>query len=306
MKHADSTRPFLSLALLLALGACGDRSVSTQDESDTGSASTSDASAGSSVSGDASEASTTSGSSETAVTSPTDDTDTFTSESGNMEPCESPCDADTLEGCVEGQKCVPMECFSSSVWDVYGCIDIMGNDQLDEPCQIYGEAYAGADSCDEGLICLGNEGSGTCHALCLGTLDDLDALECPPGSQCVITSNGVQRICIPACNPLLEDCAEGSLCVPSTSDQTFVCVLDASGGTAPYGTACSYVNTCNSGLACIDASAVPEASCEGQPGCCSPFCDLDGPAACPGAGQTCQAWFAEPVPGLENVGVCAL
>ena len=89
-------------------------------------------------------------------------------------------------------------------------------------------------------------------------------------------------------------------------------MLDASGGMAPYGTPCNGPNeddnSCNQGLICIPADAVPDPTCTGGVGCCSPICDLSAANTCPGAGQgqTCEPWFESTVPGYEDVGICTI
>ena len=115
-------------------------------------------------------------------------------------------------------------------------------------------------------------------------------------------------ICLPGCDPLAQDCEGSNLCIPSTSDDGFVCVLDASGGMSPYGTPCMYANACNPGLMCIVSEAVPEPDCASASYCCSPICDTDATNSCPGTGQECESLYEEGMapPGYENIGVCAV
>ncbi|MBL8947371.1 MAG: ribulose phosphate epimerase, partial [Myxococcales bacterium] len=69
---------------------------------------------------------------------------------------------------------------------------------------------------------------------------------------------------------------------------------------------CAAINTCDAGLWCAAAGAVP--GCAGSDGCCTSFCDLDEGAACLGAGQECVAWFdvGEAPPGAETLGACVI
>ena len=83
--------------------------------------------------------------------------------------------------------------------------------------------------------------------------------------------------------------------------------FDASGGMGPYGTECQYANSCNHGLFCAAADAVP--GCQGSQGCCSEFCDVDEPNTCAGKdeGQECLPWWENMAPpGYEHVGGCAI
>jgi hypothetical protein len=114
-------------------------------------------------------------------------------------------------------------------------------------------------------------------------------------------------LCLPACDPLLQDCAAGQACYGI--QDVFTCVPDASGEMGVYGDPCEYINVCDPGLFCAGAEAVP--NCAGSLGCCSEFCDLgsdQGDAQCSGAagGQTCVPWTENPSPGLEDVGACVI
>jgi len=113
---------------------------------------------------------------------------------------------------------------------------------------------------------------------------------------------------LPNCDPLEQDCSQSQLCLPNTAGDAFVCVLDASGGAHPYGSPCEFLNVCNPGLWCIDASSVPEPACENAVGCCSPVCDLDAAEPCPGAGLVCTSYYesGSAPEGYEHIGVCAL
>ena len=116
-------------------------------------------------------------------------------------------------------------------------------------------------------------------------------------------------LCLPQCDPLLQNCAEGSACYPG--DEGFVCVPDASGPElGAYGDACEFTNACDPSLLCIGAAAVP--GCESSR-CCSDFCDMADPepsSGCGGVaqGQECIAFFPEgqAQPGYEDVGFCGL
>jgi hypothetical protein len=122
-------------------------------------------------------------------------------------------------------------------------------------------------------------------------------------------SNGVLALCVPTCDPLVQDCADGDVCIPLI--ESFVCMPDVSGEAGAYGEHCEYLNACDPGLFCANAAVVP--GCAGSVGCCSEFCDLtadDPDAACSGqqGGQVCLPYFTEgsAPPQHEDVGVCAI
>ena len=76
----------------------------------------------------------------------------------------------------------------------------------------------------------------------------------------------------------------------------------------PYGTPCTYANSCNPGLLCINAEAVPEPACSTATDCCSDICDTTLPNMCQGAGQECVPFYEMGMapPNYETVGVCAI
>jgi hypothetical protein len=220
--------------------------------------------------------------------------------------CGEECDIWNPDDCPAGEKCTAVACeVGSSAWDSNVCREIQGNAQLDEDCEYTdGSGVSGNDTCALGLMCWNADpdtGLGTCIPFCTGSPD---APMCPSGWECAIAGNGVLSVCLPSCDPLGDDCSNGDLCLP-TGDG-YDCVLDASGDAAPYATPCNYINVCNAGLMCANAAAVPEPSCEGATGCCSPFCNLQNPEPCPGQGQLCEPVYDPQPPDYEYVGVCAV
>jgi hypothetical protein len=130
-----------------------------------------------------------------------------------------------------------------------------------------------------------------------------------PNTACAIANGGTLILCLPNCDPLLQDCADGEGCYPIVD--AFACAPDAGGAMGAYGEPCEFLNVCDPGLFCANADAVP--NCAGANGCCSSFCDVSDPMAsanCPGAagGQECTPWFqmGQAPPGFENVGACAI
>ncbi|MBL4687181.1 MAG: hypothetical protein JKY37_21470 [Nannocystaceae bacterium] len=135
--------------------------------------------------------------------------------------------------------------------------------------------------------------------MCSGDADDP---VCSAGASCTITGDGVLNLCLPTCNPWLDDCGEGQVCVPNSAD--FWCVPELADPTG-IGEACSVINECVSGSTCVN-----DVDCEFG-SCCSPYCDLADPdpnAPC-AEDQVCIAWFDPPdqaPPGLQSLGVCVL
>lgn len=225
---------------------------------------------------------------------------------GNME-----CDL-FAQDCPIGEKCTPWANDGSENWNATRCVPVAPDpDQPGDPCTAEDESASGLDSCDQGSLCLDVDDEtlmGTCVALCTGTLE-MPTCE-PEGTVCAI-SNEVLPLCLPACDPIAQDCPMGDGCYPIQG--VWACANDASDG-AGYGEPCEFINVCTPGLVCLDGSEVPPGeACEGMAGCCTEICDITDPAGdmqCMGApgGQICEPWFeaGQAPAGLENVGVCRL
>jgi hypothetical protein len=169
-------------------------------------------------------------------------------------------------------------------------------------CTRRGDGSGGLDDCDRGAICWHVDPEtmeGSCLAFCSGTPEDPI---CTAGSSCVIRNDGVLSLCEPLCDPLLQDCDAPQACWPNPFDQGFFC--ESVPAEAGYGEPCDSSWTCAPGLFCAGTREVPD--CAGEVGCCSPFCDLDQPDPCPGAGQVCMPWFApgEAPAGFDHIGGC--
>lgn len=220
------------------------------------------------------------------------------------------CDLEAQD-CPRGFKCMPYSSQGGSWWDATACFPVDPEPVgLGEPCQWEGEPWSGIDDCGFAQVCWSFEpgDGGVCKGLCLfENPGDWETVTCEdPAAFPFVGCQDCFCSCETHCDPLAQDCVAGQACVASAD--IFLCVPDASDDMGAYGDPCEFLNACDPGLMCLDADTVP--GCEGGVGCCTPFCDVTLPNACPGAaeGQTCQAWYEPgqaPV-GLENVGACAL
>ncbi len=214
------------------------------------------------------------------------------------------------QDCPPGEKCMPWANDGGTSWNATRCSPVMENPgQPGDECTVEGGGTSGVDSCDIGSMCWDVDGEtnvGTCTAMCTGA-EDAPICE-DPDTNCSIANDGAIVLCLPACDPLLQDCDEGQACYPITG--TFVCAPDASGEMGIPGDPCEFINVCDTGLFCAAAAAVP--GCTMSSGCCSEFCDLSDPtgaAQCSlGGGQDCVPAFEEGMtpPGYEDVGLCAI
>ena len=253
-----------------------------------------------------------SGTSGVSSTSPTEPTTGTTGCNYDDYPTQGGIECDVQNNCCPaGEKCMPYADGGGSSWNATKCMPIAPSPgKPGDPCTVEGSAVSGIDSCEAGAMCwnvLGETMMGYCVGFCDGDHDNPTCAE--PNTECAVTGNGVLRLCLPYCDPLIQDCPIGELC---TYNDGFACALDASGDMGVFGDPCESHNACDPGLVCLDPEYVP--GC--QAGCCSPFCELDtvytpipAPAPnCPDPQMACLSWFDEGTapPGQEKVGVCAI
>lgn len=213
------------------------------------------------------------------------------------------------QDCPEGQKCNAWSSDGDSSWDSTKCVPVAADpDPIGAPCTVEGSGVSGVDSCDKGAMCWGvdtDTGMGTCVEQCTCSIDN-PICAVTPNSSCTIANEGVIVLCLPSCDPLNPaSCSDGDVCIGNPGDpNTFICVVDASGGEGGLGDPCQFVNACDPTLLCGSPELIPELCDQQSPGCCVPFCDL-GAVSCP-QGTECLPWFEEgQAPKcFEHIGVC--
>ena len=211
------------------------------------------------------------------------------------------------QDCPEGQKCTAYIAGGGGAWDATKCVDVAKEpDAVGDECTSEGAA-SGVDSCVKGAMCwsVDDMGVGTCVALCTGSPD---APVCADDVACVIANDGALNLCLPACDPLLQDCLDpNEVCYPINDG--FTCAPDASGEEGQANDSCGFINVCDKGLMCADAAFVGGGCEPPATGCCTPFCEFpDG--KCPNPDQKCVQYFVEPFPmepkNSEDIGVCGV
>ncbi len=209
------------------------------------------------------------------------------------------------QDCPEGEKCMPWANDGGSSWNATKCSPIdPAPQQPGDVCTTEGGGVSGVDNCVKSSMCWdvdGETNEGVCIAFCEGT--NAEDGTCDAGFSCTIVNAGVLILCLPDCDPLLQDCPGDDLCIPS--GENFICVLDASGEAGLYGDPCEYANACKPGLYCLNPEYVE--GCQAA-GCCTPFCDTSEANMCPGGTQECIPWYEEGMepPGKETVGICGI
>jgi hypothetical protein len=205
-----------------------------------------------------------------------------------------------LEDCPAGEKCMPYANDGGNAPNAMRCSPIAANPgQPGDPCPMEGSPVSGIDDCDLHSLCWDVENDtleGTCVAMCIGTEG---APACGNADRvCSIDGSGLYSLCLPACDPLMQDCGPLRGCYPAAS--AFVCAPDASGdGGGPF-MGCEFINACDAGTMC---SQSPECEADVQ-ACCVPYCSLSSPD-CP-VTTTCIPVFQPgdaPI-GMTDVGFC--
>ncbi len=204
--------------------------------------------------------------------------------------------------CPEGHKCTVDGDISMTQ-----CVEIVPEAKgLYEPCTTMGDALSGFDDCGLGMLCWreNERGQGICVGLCDAEIDPECACADPKATPSLCQSCAV-GVCLPPCDPLLDECADGDVCVPN--GDAFLCVVDASEDEGQVNDPCEFVNACDEGLACLVSAMASSACGQDAGGCCTPFCEFPG-GACPNQDQACTAWY-EPgtaPEGAEHIGVCSI
>lgn len=206
------------------------------------------------------------------------------------------------QDCPEGQKCTSyVSTPGGATVDATKCVESTGDKLFGETCT----RESDNDDCAPGFFCMtevsGNTGEGICLEYCAPEGGDG---ECESGGQCFAFNDGALPVCQTLCNPLTPeaDCAGGQGCYAAFD--SFVCAVPGPGeGGGGDGAPCSTIQGCDPGLVCGSGSA----GCTGESGCCTPFCDMNGPAdQCPGDGEECVQALEMPPPMLGDVGLCTI
>lgn len=204
------------------------------------------------------------------------------------------------QDCPDSEKCVAYG--STGGWfDANKCVPVLGDLGPGETCS-YGGRVEATDDCDADSYCwnaqdVDGQLLGVCAPFCAGWQDDP---MCPGSSTCLIAFEGSVALCVDTCDPLAQDCPPALGCHYNEAGEDFVCLP----GDIPPGAGCAlHGPVCAPGHTCVAAELLPMCA---DPGCCTPFCDLDNPGCSPGT--DCVSFFdPDTAPaGLEAVGICVV
>lgn len=211
------------------------------------------------------------------------------------------------QDCPRGEKCMPWANDGGGYWNALRCSPIVDNPgQPGDDCTVEGSAVSGIDDCELGAMCWNVDAAtntGACVAMCVGSYEEPTCED--DAISCSLNSDGTIALCIPWCDPLLQDCSDGYGCNPVGGGFQCVPVSEDAGG---YASECDYIGDCAPGLFCLEAEHVPD--CAAPVGCCTEVCDISsalGDGQCMGVdgGQQCVPWYEEPPPQYPDVGVCS-
>jgi hypothetical protein len=211
------------------------------------------------------------------------------------------------QDCPEGEKCAAFIEGGENAWNATKCVPITGEGVPGDACTAEGGGGTGLDDCQKGAFCwdVDMENKGICVELCGGS-EAAPTCSDEAMFNCVVVNEGVLNLCLPGCDPLVQNCPGDDLCI--TSADSFVCAPDASGAEGQAFDACEYANVCDKGLLCLTPSSAIECDANAG-GCCLPMCDLSDPnVVCPGQGQKCVSIYEAGMapPEFENVGYCVI
>ena len=227
------------------------------------------------------------------------------------DPCWDPCTGEPVDGCNEpfecdvwaqdcpkGEKCTPWSNDGGPAWNATRCSPVDPQPgQPGDPCLVEGSNVSGIDNCALGSMCWlvdPEANAGTCAAMCGGTFEDP---QCADGLSCFVGNSGSLALCLPSCDPLLSNCADGQGCLPNGElGDAFVCLPAPSPQVVAPGT-CAHLGGCEPGTVCVGQDVL--STCEDPQGCCTRWCDPENPIC--DDGLVCQPIeIPSPVP----IGVC--
>ncbi len=199
---------------------------------------------------------------------------------------------------------MPYDGEGDGAWTALGCFPVADNPgQPGDECTVEESGVSGVDTCDIASQCWDVDpetNTGTCAAMCSGAIDNPICDD--PDTGCVIANDELIVLCLPTCDPIIQDCPDGLGCYPV--DAGFFCAPDGSGAGGAQGDPCTSINGCDPSLMCVNAAAYGPLC--GAAACCTAFCNVDDGDTCPVGAQECVSFFADGMapPGFEEVGVC--
>ncbi len=167
-------------------------------------------------------------------------------------PLGGPCDP-ILQDCAAGQKCALIVMDTGAQTGTVGCA-LNGDKAVGQSCS-QPSMVGASDDCVSGSHCV----FGTCHEMCV-----IGTSPCAAGG-CVGVNNLEMQfdICLPNCDPLLQNCGAGDGCYLTGDGPVCAAVVGAGGAGVPPGGSCTSLNDCQAGSGCFNT-----------PGTCLKYCNF--------------------------------
>lgn len=216
------------------------------------------------------------------------------------------------QDCPAGYKCMPYA-NDGGVWNDTICVPLVDEPStVGQPCMVEGSVASGLDNCDGSSMCWDLDPEtleGTCVPFCIG--DEVDPYCADRCDFCLVASDFALALCLPVCDPVVQDCDEGQGCYPLGYADVFMCGPDVSDPDVGIGSPCEFASACPAGLVCVESSSVPD--CAGASGCCTPACAVGAFDPCPALlpGSVCTPWYGDEPPAQQSClvsepGVCVV
>lgn len=183
------------------------------------------------------------------------------------------------QDCPRGEKCIPWSADGDDLLD--GCL-IPRCSRLDpdpvqpgDTCTMRDGPWSGVDDCEIGSFCWDVDpqtNEGTCVANCSGS--EANPI-CEGDLTCFFGYDGWITACVPGCDPLAPECADGMTCTSRQYDAAVCLPLSLVLPAAPS-EACDSSVGCGAGFVCLPSDRV--ADCGDVGSCCTALCDPAMPA----------------------------
>jgi hypothetical protein len=213
-------------------------------------------------------------------------------------------------------KCMPWSAEPDRIPDEVRCCPLDPNPvSFGDRCNVQDYDGSCIDNCPADALCVIDNADGL-EGYCQEYCEPGNPDACPPNEICkaffeMIESVETVPVCMSRCDPLLQDCESfgrpGWSCLPEGATAPDFLCMPPPENPKLEGQPCLLQNDCEVGLSCIPASSIDPVyytGCDNAIFCCSLYCDLTEPNIC-GGNMVCIDLESD-VPGLENVGICAL
>jgi len=204
-------------------------------------------------------------------------------------------------GCPRGEVCRPWAHDGGPFWRATKCVPLVDDPgTVGDRCEVEDIVASGVDSCGPRSMCFEADEDtleGHCVAYCDGPRENPFCQD--PELTCAVGEDEMLAVCLPTCDPLLQNCADGRACVASLGTPNFFCLEP---GTPYRDVDLLQLAACGVGNVAVPFALV--AGCNEDAPCCTAFCDITVAGQC-AEGLECSPFVPEGgFFGYEDIGVC--